>query len=201
MKVYQRISLVTYGLLVLVGCSSDPTAPEVDLEGLWGSVTFAFSGVSTGVYAAEREWDGNRSIRPYAVAAPVHQNGVEEAVRVLTGSADSLSFSLVLFHLPSTGVAAIEKDINGRTCGPLDPCVRSFFINGVLENGTPWIFVMLEGEVEVLARTDTRIRGRFDIAGVSLAEELGGITTPSAFLVGTFDLPLTLLGCDDAACD
>ena len=192
--------MAAFGLLVLAGCSSDTTGPEVDL-GLWGSVTFAFSGVSSGVYTAEREWDGDRQIRPYAVAAPVHQNGVDEAVRVLTGSADSLSFSLVLFHLPSKGVASIQKDINGSTCGPLDPCARSFFINGVLENGTPWIFVMSEGEVEVLARTETRIRGKFDIAGVSLPEELAGITNPSVFLVGTFDLPVTLLGCDDPACD
>ncbi len=200
MRANQRISMGAFGLLVLVACSSDTTAPEVDL-GLWGSVTFAFSGVSTGVYSAEREWDGDRGIRPYAVAAPVHQNGVEDVVRVLTGSADSLSFSLVLFHLPSKGVASIKQDITPSGCSVIHPCARSFFINGVRENGNPWIFVMLEGEVEVLARTETRIRGRFDIAGVSLPEELAGITKPSAFLVGTFDLPLTLLGCDDAACD
>ena len=61
--------------------------------------------------------------------------------------------------------------------------------------------MILEGEVEVLARTKTRIRGRFDIAGVSWPQGLAGITKPSAFLVGTFDLPITRLGCDDDACD
>ncbi len=65
----------------------------------------------------------------------------------------------------------------------------------------PRIFVMLEGEVEVLARTKTRIRGRFDIAGVPLRPQALAITDPIAFLVGTFDLPITLLGCDDPTCD
>ncbi len=200
MRADRRISMAAFGLLVLVGCGPDATVPEVGL-GLWGSVSFAFSGVSTGVYSAEGEWDGDRGTRPYAEAALVHQDGVDDAVRVLTGSADSLSLSLVLFHLPAEGVASIKQNINSQSCNENFPCARSFFINGVLENGTPWIFVILEGEVEVLARTKTRIRGRFDIAGVSWPEELAGITKPSAFLVGTFDLPITLLGCDDPTCD
>ena len=55
-------------------------------------------------------------------AAPLHQDGVDEAVRVLTGSADSLSFSLVLFHLPAEGVPSIKQNINSQSCNENFPC-------------------------------------------------------------------------------
>ena len=195
----RRRLVAALSLLLLAGCGSDVLEPDVDL-GLWGSVVFTFTGVDVGLFRAERVWDGDRTKRPYAVAAPVRQDGIDEAVRILTSSADSISLSLVLFHLPGPGTASITQTVNGTICSETSPCARSFFVN-LFEDGSPWIFVMLEGEVEVFERTETRIEGRFDMEGVTLAEELAGVTDPSAFLSGTFDLPVTLLGCDDSACD
>jgi hypothetical protein len=195
-----RSQVFLLSLLALVACGESPMEPPVDL-GLWGSVSFEYSGTRQGSFRAERIWDGSSQPLPYAVAAPVSYEGVDEVVRFLTGDEDLISFSLTIFHLPAAGQATMTHTVNSTTCNQDHPCARSFFVAGFAENGTPRIVIMTEGVVEVEERSATRIKGRFSIAGVSFAQEAVGDFNASTFIDGRFDLPITLLGCNDAACD
>jgi hypothetical protein len=199
----RRWSVATLvAVLALAGCGESPFEPEPEDDlGLWASVTFEYNGVHSGSFKVEKTWDGSTDVLPYAVAAPVSYEGVDEVVRFLTTDVEQVSLSITIFHLPLPGEARMVNRFDREACDEANPCARSYFIAGVSEAGNPRIFVMTEGTVTVEERADGRIKGRFSFLGVSLAQDAVGDDHPSAFLEGSFDLPVTLLGCNDSACD